>query len=178
MAATLQRSISKRWGMPFWDIVRDLHAQELTRVQAAAALHYGYQNFAKLLRDNPEKSPWEKASVVTQYLLDTGESLGQALSRLSADGYTLNAASKAIGFKANGGLRYAMKVRGIEVEFAERKAKPKVRHPRPPACKARWPTWARVFEITPDVGGTYVPLRRHRMAALLRESERVEGRAL
>lgn len=155
MAANVQQTIEKRWGLPFWNVVNDLHEQDLTRKQAAAAIGMGYQNFALTLRNNPELNPWGKASVVTQYLLDTGESLGVALKRLAEEGYTLNAASKEIGYKDNGGLRYAMKVRGIEVIFPERKAVPKVRRQRLPASKAKWPTWRKVFEMTPDMGQSY-----------------------
>lgn len=155
MAARIQHAVSARWGLPMSAILRDLHAQDLTRKQAAEAIGMGYQNFAMMLRKHPDLNPWGTASVVTQYLQDTGESLGAALARLASEGYTLNAASKAIGFAKNSSLRYAMRVRGIEVNFPERKAKPKV-PARPRSAAVKWPTWAKVFAMTPDMGGSYL----------------------
>lgn len=148
-----RRRISERWGMPFWDVVRDLEAQSLNRFQAAAALGMDRNGFTLLLRQHPEHNPWGSPNVVANYVRDTGESFRAALERMAAEGYSLNAASRAIGFagrQQNSGLRYAMKVRGIEVPFCWRpvaKAKPR-KLPRGPNIQKGWPTWEQIYKLT------------------------------
>lgn len=170
MSANKQGPISKRWGLPFWNIVRDLHAQDLTRKQAAAALGYSYQSFSRLLIANLDKSPWERSSVVTRYLLETGETLRTALDRLAATGHSCSAAARVIGYSQGSELLKAMRARGIEVVFHKRSPNPNLRSRGKPTGKGRWPsdrptksgdkssqwpTWQKVNEMTPGMGGTH-----------------------
>lgn len=128
-----RKMIEKRWGMPFWDLVRDFYVQDLSKTNTAAALGMTYKSFCAILINDRERNPWKTNTIIIDYVNDTGETLGDALRRMAAAGYTYGQASLEIGYKeqktggGNNGLRYAMKVRGIEVSFrvGKRVAKPK-----------------------------------------------------
>lgn len=147
-----QNRISERWGIPFWNIVHDLEYQGLNRTQAAAALGMEKNGFTALMRDNPDRNPWGNPNIVVNYVRDTGETFRDALLRMKQEGYSLNAASRAIGFSAScqsSGLRYAMKVRGIDIKFdwvKTVKEKPKTVDRGPDVTKG-WPTWKQVYEM-------------------------------
>lgn len=145
-----QNRISERWGIPFWDIVRDLEFQGLNRTQAAAALGMEKNGFTMLMRNNPDTNPWGSPNVVANFVRDTGETFRGALERMSREGYSINAASRAIGFSGRStsyGLVYAMKARGIEIDFTwvpPVKEKPK-KVDRGPNVTKGWPTWEKVY---------------------------------
>lgn len=120
-----QFTVPQRWGYPFWDVVADFAAQGLSRFQVARAIGYTEKHFCKLLANNPEHDPFEPYGVVANYIRDTGEGFRQALERMAASGYSLSAAAREIGFSSYQPLQYAMRVRGIEVTFQKRQAKPK-----------------------------------------------------
>lgn len=112
-----QRIVPNRWGYPFWDVVRDMADQGLSRAQVGKALGYRSQRFLELLREHPEHDPFEPSSIVIGYLLDTGEGFRAALERMAKQNYTLAAASQAIGYRNPQDMRAAMKARGIDVVF-------------------------------------------------------------
>lgn len=121
-----REAIELRWGMDFWSLVIDFANQGLSRRQTGLALGYSWQHFHCILRKRPDADPFEEYGVIANYIRDTGEPLGVALKRMAKAGYTFCQAQREIGYCDNGNpLRYAMKVRGIEVEFSEFKAKPK-----------------------------------------------------
>lgn len=121
-----REAIELRWGMDFWSLISDFANQGLSRRQTGMALGYSWQHFHSILRNRPDADPFEEYGVIANYIRDTGEPLGVALRRMAASGYTFSQAQREIGYCDNGNpLRYAMKVRGIEVEFAEFKAKQK-----------------------------------------------------
>lgn len=146
-----RRRIAERWGFPFWNLVWDLEAQSLNRFQAADALGMDRNGFTMLLRQNPGLNPWGSPNVVANYVRDTGEPFRDALLRMAAEGYSLNAASRAIGFAgwaSNAGLRYAMKVRGIQVPFQwVRPVKAKAHKPVDSNFTTGWPTWKQVYAM-------------------------------
>lgn len=111
--------IEARWGMPFWDLVEQFAAQELTRFDTGRALGMHPSNFTKILRANPDRNPFDHSSVVTRYVIESGETFGSALRRMAEQGYSLRQAATAIGFAQLSGLAYAMRVRGIEVKFCK-----------------------------------------------------------
>ena len=121
-----REEIEDRWGMDFWSLVRDFANQGLSRRQTGMALGYSWQHFHSILRKRPDADPFEEYGVIANYIRDTGESFGVAIRRMAAVGYTFAQAQREIGYCDNGNpLRYAMKVRGIDVEFSKVKAQPK-----------------------------------------------------
>lgn len=48
-----EKCIEDRWGMPFWDLLRDIAAQGYSRNQAAQILGMGRDRMQKLVRRNP-----------------------------------------------------------------------------------------------------------------------------
>lgn len=121
-----QLTVPQRWGYPFWEVVADFADQGLSRFQVARAIGYTEKHFCKLLANNPEHDPFEPYGVVANYIRDTGEGFRDALTRMSAAGYSLSAAAREIGFSSYQPLQYAMRVRGIEITFQKYKAKPKL----------------------------------------------------
>jgi hypothetical protein len=107
--------------MPFWDLVRDFAAQDLSRHGTARAM--GFENpsvFHALLSEYHELDPFPTVlSIPAQYTRDSGESFRAACLRL-AKTHTVKAAAIAIGYACTGGFRHAMKTRGIEVTFRKR----------------------------------------------------------
>lgn len=112
-----QRTVPERWGYPFWDVVRDMADQGLSRAQVGKALGYQSQRFLELLRENPDHDPFEASNIVLGYMLDTGEGFRSALERMARENYTLAAASRVIGYRNPQDLRAAMRARGIDVVF-------------------------------------------------------------
>lgn len=112
-----QRVVPERWGYPFWDVVRDMADQGLSRAQTAKALGYRSRRFEVLLRNNPHLDPFESRLVVSTYIRDTGEGFRAALERMAAAHYTLAAASREIGFSTPESLSAAMRSRNVDVRF-------------------------------------------------------------
>lgn len=135
-----RQAIEARWGMGFWELIRNFAEQGLSRRQTAFAIGYHWQGFHTILRNRPDVDPFEEYGVVANYVRDTGEPFGAALRRMAAAGYTFAQAQREIGYCNNGNpLRHAMAVRGIEVEFAKVTAKPKVpKKPREPGISGRY----------------------------------------
>jgi hypothetical protein len=123
-AFSRQAAVTERWGYPFWEVVADMAAQDLNRAQVAAALGYNYVHFWELLGFNPDKDPFPIYGVVANYIRDTGETFRAALERMAAAGYSLRAAAREIGFTQGHALQYAMRTRGIEVQFKRAEPKP------------------------------------------------------
>lgn len=62
MARTVIARVEARWGLPFWEVVRDLHAQQLTMSDTARALGYlDVSGFCMLLQRHPGKHAFEPA---------------------------------------------------------------------------------------------------------------------
>lgn len=146
-----RRRIAERWGVPFWDLVRDIFDQGFNRTQAAQIVGMQGRAFNALLRRYEELSPWGSSNIVATYVRDTGEPFLDALLRMQSEGYSLAAAGRAIGFRGGGGcgLTHAMKARGIDIKFTwvrPEKPKPKKRVVEPNLYKG-WPTWKQVFAM-------------------------------
>lgn len=114
------RLIEARWGMPFWDLMRDFAAQGLTRMDTARAMGFANpKTIHTLLRRAPLDPFPIRHGVPTQYTLDTGETFRAACIRM-APTHTITEAALILGYTACGSLRHAMRVRGIEVQFRTR----------------------------------------------------------
>lgn len=134
-----REAIEARWGCDLWALVRAFAEQGLSRAQTAKALGYSVPHFCAILRDRSDVDPFEEYGVVANYVRQTGEAFSTALRRMAAAGYTFTQAQREIGYCNNGDpLKYAMRVRGIEVEFAKVTARPK-----PPKVRATRPTKSR-----------------------------------
>lgn len=144
--------VSQRWGMPFWDLVADFAHQELSRRATARAMGLDPTYFYLLLSDNPDKDPFPTYTVVQSYLNDTGETFREALQRMADAGMGVSAVATAIGFKRTNSLRYAMAVRGIEIDFPtpQRKGRPKPKG-RINMYKG-WPTWEKINQMGKSSG--------------------------
>lgn len=135
MRSSKQREVEERWGMPFWDLVRDFAGQGLSIAATARAIGYRADYFGKLLQSSGYRSLWERTPTLpVQYVADTGESFRAACERLAATTH-LREAARQLGFASVNNLRQAMRQRGIDVEFQP--------YQRPPA-KKREPSWTRI----------------------------------
>lgn len=154
-----RKRIEARWGIPFWDLLSDICGQGFNRTQAAAIVGMQRQAFSALLMGHPERNPWGTSNIVATYVRDTGEPFRDALLRMQAHGYSLCAASKAIGFAGVNGLKHAMRARGIELVFTHTREfkPPKKAHDRGPNVTKGWPTWEKIYEIG---GGPLPEFRR------------------
>lgn len=115
--------VEARWGLPFGQIIRDLHSQGLSRSAAARVLGYteanpknGHRVFMNWLARHPEQDPWGSSSVAVQYTKQTGEAFRDAVVRL-AKTHTATQAAVELGFSGVAPLRYALARRGIHVQF-------------------------------------------------------------
>ncbi len=146
-----RKRVSERWGIPFWQLVRDIHAQDFNRAKAAAILGMDSTGFTAILRANPNENPWGSPNVVANYVRDTGEPFKDALLRMQREGYSLNAASLAIGFAGNNssyGLKYAMRVRGIDIKFERSPKDERKKVDRGPDVTRGWPSWEKVYAMS------------------------------
>lgn len=143
-----QQKISQRWGMPFWHLVSDLAAQDLTRRDTARALGFDDSYFYTLLAEHPEQDPFPPYHVVHSYVKDSGETFREALERMIDLGWGVSAIAVAMGFKRTNSLHYAMKVRGINLKFkpVSRKVKPRTLRTGP-YLSTGWPTWEQVYAM-------------------------------
>lgn len=143
-----KRQVEARWGVSFWQLVADFAEQGLSRFDTARALGYRPDSFCTLLSENPGKDPFELANVPLSYTLDSGEPFLEALERMAAEGLSLSEAARVIGYYNHSGLQYAMRVRGIHVDFPGRRRKArKAVSPRGPNVSRGWPTWEQVDVI-------------------------------
>lgn len=116
--------IEAQHGKPFWEVLKDLRAEGLTRAAAARRLGYternprnGERTFMNLLYRHPDKDPWGYAgNRAAEYMAETGESFTAAVRRL-AKTHTVTAAARELGYSGPTALQYALRVRGIDVEF-------------------------------------------------------------
>lgn len=142
-----RRRVTERWGLPFWELLKDFADQGLSRFDTARALGYRPDSFCTLLSAHPRKDPFEPSNKPLAYLRDTGETFGEAVERMAAAGMTVTEAALAIGYSCPSGLRHAMRARGIVVEFQRPVRKPKVKSVRGPNITTGWPTWNQVYAM-------------------------------
>jgi AraC-like DNA-binding protein len=146
MNMTRQR-VAERWGLPFWELLKDFADQGLSRFDTARALGYRPDSFCTLLSAHPRKDPFEPSNKPLAYLLDTGETFGEAVERMAAAGMTVTEVALAIGYSCPSGLRHAMRARDIVVEFRRPSRKPRRTVERGPNMQKGWPTWEQVYAM-------------------------------
>lgn len=123
--------ISMRLREPAWSVISRLADKGMTRGAVAKEVGYNPTRFLKVLADHPELDPFPSSNKVAAYIADTGESFAAAVKRMAAQGMSVNATAKKIGYACGSGLAQALRARGLEVEFQERrKAAPKVKKER------------------------------------------------
>lgn len=161
---TGMRQVEARWGMIFWKLVADFADQGLSRSDTARALGYRIDSFSKLLARNQQHDPFEASVIALAYLRDTGETMRQALERMSAEGRSWGYAARTIGYADGSRLKRAAFSRGIDVRMnSTHTGRPRIR----PAAKKRdnlttnWPTWEKVYAMT---GGVIPEQRRKKKA--------------
>lgn len=117
--------ISRERKREFWSLLREIQATGANRKEAALQLGYNVDRFRKMLSDNPDKDPFPDSSVTvaSQYLRDSGQTIGAASREMAARGMTASAAARMIGYATVDGLLFALKARGITIQFAPRSAR-------------------------------------------------------
>jgi len=90
---TKQREVEERWQQPFWEVVRQLAEQDLTRNDAARALGYSPCAFHQLLTRNPSLDPFEPYGI----LRNLGEPLRDVVLRM-APKFTVTETALAVGY--------------------------------------------------------------------------------
>lgn len=114
-----QYTVPLETGQSFWEVVSSHAAVGHSRAECAKALGYRSDYFCKLLANNPDKDPFDPYGVVANYVRDTGEYFKPALIRMAKEGLCMTQAARLIGFTSKHALAYAMRVRGIKVEFPD-----------------------------------------------------------
>lgn len=117
-----QREIEARWQQPFWDLVRQLADQDLTRNDAARALGYYPQAFHQLLARNPGLDPFAPYGI----LRNLGEPLRDVVLRM-APNFTVTETARAVGYSGDKPVhrfRQVLRRFGLQdVQFARSKRK-------------------------------------------------------
>lgn len=152
MSNVTRKRVTERWGVPFWQLVSDIYEQGFNRTDAARIVGMQRRYFSALLMQHPNDNPWGSSNVVANYVRDTGEPFRDALLRMQREGYSYDAAGRALGYVGKGAgtaLRHAMKARGIDVKFEwvpPVKEKP-IRVDRGPNVQRGWPTWEQIYAM-------------------------------
>lgn len=147
-----RNQISERWGVPFWELLRDIYDQGFNRTQAARIIGMQPRYLSSLLTQYREMSPWGSSNVIANYVRDTGEPFITALLRMQREGHSYDSAGRALGYVGKGAgtaLRHAMASRGIDVKFEwirPIKEKPK-RVDQGPNIGKGWPTWEKIYAM-------------------------------
>lgn len=147
-----QRQVEARWGVLFWQLVSDFADQGLSRFDTARALGYRPDSFCDLLARTPDKDPFEPFIRSAAYLKDTGETMGQALHRMAAEGRSWGYAARVIGYNDGHILKRVASARGIQVQMNEKPTgRPRVpkapKVDRGPNVTTGWPTWEQVYAM-------------------------------
>lgn len=146
-----KRQVEARWGVKFWQLIADFADQGLTRFDTARAIGYHPQSFCDMLADNPTLDPFEPFIRATAYLKDTGETMGQALHRMAAEGRSWGYAARVIGYSDGYTLKRMTAARGIKVDMTSVHGRPRTRTPRTeirgPNVTDGWPSWAQIYAM-------------------------------
>lgn len=146
-----KRQVEARWGVPFWQLIRDFADQGLTRSDTARAIGYRVDSFCHMLANNPGRDPFDDFIVAQAYLKDTGETMRQALERMSAEGRSWGYAARQIGYGDSHNLKRAALARGINVQMNSKPTgRPRVRPipaPKETPFTTGWPSWERVYAM-------------------------------
>lgn len=160
-----KRKIESRWGVEFWQLIRDFADQGLTRFDTARALGYRPDSFCKMLAQNHKRDPFDDFIRAQAYLKDTGETMRQALERMAEERRSWGYAARVIGYSSGSELKKAAIKRGIIVEMnSKHPGRPRL-HPVAPKrgdLTLNWPSWAKVYEI----GGGAIPEQRRKKKCL------------
>ena len=114
-----RRRIEARWGVPLPQLLQDMADQGLNRRQAAEALGVTYGSVFKWV-SGLDEDPFGSGGVATDWVRDTCVPFGEEVRRLHKLGYNITQAARALGYRNNWGLRYAMRQKGIDVQFDAR----------------------------------------------------------
>ena len=121
---TRPADVGKAFGQPLWLVVATLAAEGYNRAEVARRIGYRADSFSQLLKRNPDKDPFDSTCIPANYVSQTGESFGDALRRMAAEGMSKNDAAIAVGYSGKFALSRAMKARGLDIKFGVQRAKP------------------------------------------------------
>lgn len=130
---TTKAQVSRRWGLPFWQVVADLAVQGLLRSEAARALGYTPEGFLQALRHAPPAITWAKRGPTGRKCRPRGT--GQRLltladldryTELVRAGKTQQQAAAALGFSTR------------TIQRAMKEHRPEVRRTLPVARRANY----------------------------------------
>lgn len=146
-----KRQVEARWGVPFWQLIRDFAEQGLSRSDTARAIGYRIDSFCHMLAQNPGRDPFDAFIVAQAYLNDTGETMRQALERMSKEGRSWGYAARQIGYGDGHSLKRAAMARGINAQMnSTHTGRPRVRPIAPPKevpMTTGWPSWEKVYAM-------------------------------
>lgn len=130
MTSSIIQKIEQRWQMPFWELVSNLAAQDLSRADAARAIGFNPHSFRYHLVANPELDPFPPvAHPPKDYASDTGESFRDACVRMQAT-HTVSQAARETGYADSSCFKRALNARGLQLTFQKYSRKTKIRKPR------------------------------------------------
>lgn len=130
MTSVIIQKIEQRWQMPFWELVSNLAAQDLSRADAARAIGFNPHSFRYHLAANPDRDPFPPVyHPPKDYASDTGESFREACIRMSAT-HTVTQAARETGYADSSCFKRAMKARGLQLTFQKYSRKTNIRKPR------------------------------------------------
>jgi hypothetical protein len=150
-----KRQVEARWGLEFWQLVRDFADQGLPRCDVAKALGYTRDGFYALLTANPSRDPFEGSNIVAAYIRDSGEGFREALERMRDEGRSWEYAAKAIGYCDGSRLKRAAQMRGVMIELRGKPGRPRSTVSRKPTVSnftTKWPSWNKVYAMGKSSG--------------------------
>lgn len=137
------QEIEARWGIPFAQLVSDMHAQGLTQCVAAqvVGMHKGLFNEWV----NRIHNPWASPPITVRYKQQTGRDFFEAVEMLARQ-HCVSRVANMVGVSSARNLRLILQRYGKQVDFQSGRKTPE-------------PKEARITRITPDEIDQYVAAR-------------------
>lgn len=122
--APKQLAIAQKYGKPFWSVVGDLHAQGLSRSEAARELGYSVRVFLAIRTRNSNLDPWKaRKTIAEKWVEKHNESFEDGIKRL-AKHYNRRRVAELMGFKSPTWLEQYIKNSDIDVKFSRSRKPP------------------------------------------------------
>ena len=144
------QEIEARWGIPFAQLVSDMHAQGLTQRVAAqvAGMHKGLFNQWV----NRIHNPWARPPITVRYRQQTGRGFFEAVEMLARQ-HCVSRVANMVGVSSAKNLQLILQRYGKIVEFQSGRKTPE-------------PKEAQLTRITPDEVDQYVAARLNGASAV------------
>lgn len=137
------QEIEARWGIPFAQLVRDMHAQGLTQRMAAQVVGMHKDLFNKLV--SRINNPWARPPIAVRYRQQTGRSFFEDVEMLARQ-HCASQVAVIVGVSSAKNLRLILQRYGRRVQFQPGRKIPERKEPQ-------------ITRITPDEVDQYVAAR-------------------